>query len=151
MVGFDRPLFPIDIWSLPYSMVRLRERNAYVPLVENQYSSTIPLPLEWVNVKMTNSDSRRAKTLVKQFIYMYTYNCFNSSYIPCNQLNPRNSITSGSMTNAINVNSTVQHGIDIDSLKRNAPQLHQSQTRNDISRIMTEKVCAQAINIYHSE
>ena len=78
MVGFDRPLFPIDIWSLPYSMVRLRERNAYVPLVENQYSSTIPLPLEWVNVKMTNSDSRRAKTLVKQFIYI----CILTASIP---------------------------------------------------------------------
>lgn len=64
MVGFDRPLYPIDIWALPYSMLQLNERNAYVPLVENQYSSTIPLPSEWVSVKMQNLDARRGKALV---------------------------------------------------------------------------------------
>ena len=65
MVGFDRALFPIDIWALPFSMLQLNERNAYVPLVEDQYASTIPLPSDWVNVKMVNADARRGKANVR--------------------------------------------------------------------------------------
>jgi hypothetical protein len=64
MVGFDRPLYPIDIWALPYSMLKLNERNCFVPLVEDQFSSTAPLPTEWVSVKMINADARRGKAMV---------------------------------------------------------------------------------------
>lgn len=66
MVGFDRALYPIDIWALPFSMLQLPERNAFVPLVEDQYSSTIPLPIEWMNAKMHNADARRGKAMVSE-------------------------------------------------------------------------------------
>lgn len=74
MVGFDRALYPIDIWALPFSMLQLKERNAYVPLVEDQYSSTVPLPFEWLNVKMHNADARRGKTMVSFLFYVKVYN-----------------------------------------------------------------------------
>ena len=70
MVGFDRALYPIDIWALPFSMLQLKERNAYVPLVEDQYSSTVPLPFEWLNVKMHNADARRGKAMVSFLLYV---------------------------------------------------------------------------------
>ena len=61
MVGIDRPVYPIDNWSLPYALVELyHEKHLYVAEFEEQYTSTVPLPPEWLNVDIEKSGQRRA-------------------------------------------------------------------------------------------
>lgn len=60
MVGIDRPVYPIDNWSLPYALVELyNEKHLYVAEFEEQYTSTVPLPPEWLNVDIEKSAQRR--------------------------------------------------------------------------------------------
>jgi hypothetical protein len=61
MVGIDRPVYPMDNWSLPYSIVELQtERNLYVAEFEDQFTSTTPLPPEWLSVEIERNLNKRA-------------------------------------------------------------------------------------------
>lgn len=60
MVGIDRPVFPMDNWSLPYSLVELQEeKNLYVAEFEDQFTSTTPLPPEWLSVEIEKNSMKR--------------------------------------------------------------------------------------------
>lgn len=60
MVGIDRPVFPMDNWSLPYSLVELQnEKNLYVAEFEDQFTSTTPLPPEWLAVEIEKNSMKR--------------------------------------------------------------------------------------------
>jgi hypothetical protein len=64
MVGIDRPMYPMDNWSLPFSLVELRnEKNIFVAEFEDQFTSTNPLPTEWLNVDIERSSHRRNPNL----------------------------------------------------------------------------------------
>ena len=61
MVGIERAVYPIDNWSLPFSMVHLeKDGGVYVPEIPDQYCSSVSLPKEWLNIELERNVHRRA-------------------------------------------------------------------------------------------
>lgn len=54
----------MDNWSLPYSLVELQnEKNLYVAEFEDQFTSTTPLPPEWLSVEIERNLHKRTPNL----------------------------------------------------------------------------------------
>lgn len=106
MVGIDRPVYPMDNWSLPFSMVHLeKEGNVYVPEVADQYCAPTPLPKEWLNIELERSAHRRVG------------------------FGPGQVSESNDMAAQLSLMAQSQKTIDIDSGRRAVPTLHVSAGR----------------------
>jgi hypothetical protein len=107
MVGIDRPVYPMDNWSLPFSMVHLeKEGGVYVAEVSEQFQSPTPLPKEWLNIELERGAHRRL------------------GFGPSQQAAEPND-----MAAQLALMAQSQTTIDIDSGRRAVPTLHVSAGR----------------------
>lgn len=58
-LGLDRTCYPVDRWSLPYSLIHLESDGVYIPEDEEQFSCVDPLPKEWLSAGVEKNNYNR--------------------------------------------------------------------------------------------
>lgn len=136
VVGFERLYFPVDKLSLPYSLVNVghsKGYDAYVAELEDQLSSSEPLPAEWLVTGAQDDSSSSRRKAVATTLQMKSVQESSSAFLTASKLD----IDSDIYTNA----QATEFASNLVDGKRIAPVKfhHESRSENKVLENRSEK------------